>query len=151
MPRFQRTQCRAICGPFVCSWPDTLADVSNASPYPRKPPFLRHPRTGVVVTKVPLPVTLARYGLTSLEFVELADAQGDACAVCRQVPTSGVLRIDHDHAKGWKRMPPARRKAFVRGLVCYVCNRYYLGRGITIAKSVGVTAYLRAYEARRAA
>ena len=100
------------------------------------------------MVKVPLPVTLKKYGLTSLEFVELADKQNNRCAVCGQAPTSGVLRIDHAHAPGWKKMKPERRKTFVRGLVCYMCNRYYLGRGITIAKSKGVTAYLEAYERR---
>jgi hypothetical protein len=101
------------------------------------------------VTKVPLPKTLEKYGLTSLEFVELADSQGHACAVCGTSLDGKRANIDHEHVKGWRHMPPERRKTFVRGLVCHWCNRAYLGRSVTIRKARAVVAYLEAYEARK--
>lgn len=75
--------------------------------------------------------------------------QGGACAVCRAVPKSGRLCTDHEHVKGWKKMKPERRKLYVRGLLCYFCNHYYVGRCITVFKARNILNYLTAYEARR--
>jgi hypothetical protein len=79
----------------------------------------------------------------------MADAQNHACAVCKQEPTKGRLCIDHEHVKKWKKMPPDERVKFVRGLLCYRCNTTFVGRGITVERSRGVTAYLEAYQLRR--
>lgn len=81
----------------------------------------------------------------------MADAQEHACYVCRRVPTKLRLCIDHEHVKGWKKLPPEKRKIYVRGLLCWTCNTTFLGRGITIARSQNVTKYLQEYEARKAA
>jgi hypothetical protein len=59
--------------------------------------------------------------------------------------------IDHEHVRGWKKMPPEQRKLYVRGLTCWYCNSTYLGRGLTVAKAEGVVRYLKAYAARRPA
>lgn len=101
-----------------------------------------------MLVSVPTLTTLRRYGLTEVEWRAILDRQGGACAVCRRVPTTGRLCIDHEHAKGWKKMPPDQRKLFVRGLLCWVCNHYYLGRGISIEKAVNVASYLTAYQER---
>jgi hypothetical protein len=50
------------------------------------------------------------YGLTEEQEASMRDAQGDACAVCRQLFTS-TPRVDHCHATG-----------AVRGLLCHKCN-----------------------------
>jgi hypothetical protein len=91
--------------------------------------------------------TLKKYGLSLEAWRAISPG---VCAVCRQVPRSGRLCIDHDHVKGWKKMPPERRVKYVRGVVCWRCNHYYLGRGITIERARNVVAYLEAYAVRRA-
>lgn len=93
--------------------------------------------------------TLDKYGLTEAEWLAILERQGGVCAICKRVPETGRLNTDHEHVKGWKKMPPEKRKQFVRGAVCYWCNRSFLGRGITIEKSRNVTAYLEQYQARR--
>ena len=99
--------------------------------------------------QAPKPQTLRKYGLTLQAWQAILRAQGGACAVCRQVPKTGRLVTDHEHVKGWKKMPPEQRKLYVRGLLCWWCNHAYLGRGITLYKARGVVAYLMAYKKRR--
>lgn len=93
--------------------------------------------------------TLAKYGLSLAEWQAMADGQGHVCVVCKQHPTSHRLCTDHEHVRQWKLMAPEHRKLFVRGLLCYRCNTTFVGRGITVDRSRGVTSYLEAYEARR--
>lgn len=52
----------------------------------------------------------ATYGLGPGEYAALLDAQGRACAICRQ-KRSYKLNVDHDHKTGE-----------VRGLLCRMCN-----------------------------
>jgi hypothetical protein len=105
----------------------------------------------------PTPATLAKYGGTPEGWLALLTEQGGVCGVCGQVPNPSKkdgkrrLVVDHEHVRGWKRMPPEERWTYVRGLCCWWCNSAYLGRGITIAKAEGVVRYLRAYADRRAA
>ena len=99
----------------------------------------------------PTPATLKRYGLSEEEWRTILERQGGVCFVCELEPSKGRLCIDHDHVKGWKKMPPEQRKIYVRGLLCWYCNNRLLSRGITIRKSRNVTLYLEQYEARRAA
>ncbi len=96
----------------------------------------------------PKPATLRRYGLSLDEWRAILARQGNSCAICRKVPASGRLHTEHAHVKGWKKMPPAQRKRFVRGVACFMCNTQLLGRGLTLAKARNVVAYLEAFEAR---
>lgn len=93
--------------------------------------------------------TLKKYGLSTEEWRAMAASQKNCCFVCEREPTKGRLCIDHEHVKGWKRMPPEQRKLYVRGLLCWVCNHYYLGRGITAERARKVVSYLDAYATRR--
>jgi hypothetical protein len=97
------------------------------------------------VIKLPKPPTVKRYGLTLQGWVAILDGQGGVCRICEQVPQSGRLCIDHEHVKGWKKMAPERRRLYVRGLLCWRCNHYYVGRGITVQRAQNVLAYLEAY------
>jgi hypothetical protein len=90
----------------------------------------------------PSAATLAKYGLTMRSWLDLARRQGGVCGICQQLPKSCRLVIDHEHAVRWKHMPPGQRALYVRGLLCWFCNHYFCGRGITVAKSRAVTAYL---------
>lgn len=99
--------------------------------------------------RVPSAATLRTYGLTRQDFDLLLAAQGEGCAVCGKVPDNGRLCIDHEHVKGWKKMPAEQRKRYTRGLLCFFCNHYYVGRAITVAKAQAVLTYLQRYQARR--
>lgn len=98
---------------------------------------------------VPTQSTLKRYGLSEAEWRVMADEQGEACFVCKQKPMKGRLCIDHEHVKGWKKLPPELRKLYVRGLLCFRCNTTFVGRGATIERAEMVAVYLRRYAARR--
>ena len=98
--------------------------------------------------RVPLEKTLRRYGLSREEWLAILDRQGGVCAVCRKLPTNGRLCTDHDHVKGWKKMKPHERKRHVRGLLCFFCNHYYVGRAITVFKARNVYRYLRRHRNR---
>jgi hypothetical protein len=97
----------------------------------------------------PKPGTLKKYGLSVKEWRAMADKQKHACYVCEQEPTKGRLCIDHEHAPKWKKMPPEKRKLYVRGLLCFRCNTSFVGRGITISRAENVARYLKEYEERK--
>lgn len=97
----------------------------------------------------PSDATLKKYGLSVDEWRKMAEDQGGACFVCKKTPSTGRLCIDHEHVKGWKKMPPDKRKLYVRGLLCWVCNHYYVGRGIDVQKAQNVVLYLQEYTKRR--
>lgn len=79
---------------------------------------------------------LKRYGLTTEKFVQLLEAQGRACGMCRVPFEAGQkICVDHDHAccPGEK----ASCGRCVRGLLCNDCNtalgqierKYEMARG----------------------
>jgi hypothetical protein len=107
------------------------------------------PRVPAAKVNVPKPATLKRYGLTAAEWLAILKAQGNVCAVCRKVPLNGRLCTDHEHVKGWKKMKPEQRRLYVRGMLCFFCNHYLVGRSITVAKAEATVLYLRTYETRR--
>jgi hypothetical protein len=86
---------------------------------------------------------MAKYGLSLDDWKMLAHRQGYVCAVCRKLPRSGRLHIDHEHIRGWKKLEPDLRKLFVRGLLCHWCNRSFAARGMTAAKADNLAAYLK--------
>lgn len=103
------------------------------------------------MVQTPTAATLAKYGLSEQEWRVILERQGGVCAVCKQEPTKGRLCIDHEHVKGWKHMPPEQRKLYVRGLLDWRCNHYYLGKGITVSRAKNVVTYLEDYQSRRPA
>ena len=103
----------------------------------------------VVTLKVPSKATLKKYGLNMEDWNELATKQGHVCYVCKKLTSTGRLCIDHEHVKGWKKLPPEQRKIYVRGLLCWFCNSKYLSRGITVDKLRNGLRYLEEYHARR--
>jgi hypothetical protein len=95
--------------------------------------------------KEPSAQTLKKYGLSLPEWARMAERQKHSCAVCGKLPSSGRLHIDHEHVKGWKKMAPENRRMYVRGLLCWTCNRFYCARGISIEKAMKVADYLKSY------
>lgn len=106
--------------------------------------------TATTTLRVPTEKTLRKYGMSLADWEAMVLEQGCACYVCEKVPPSGRLCIDHEHAKGWKAMPPEKRRTFVRGLLCWTCNHYYVGRSITVSKARRVVSYLERYAGVRA-
>ena len=100
--------------------------------------------------RIPRAQTLARYGLTHEAWGAMLARQGGVCALCGRLPDSGRLCIDHEHVKGFKRLPDAARAACVRGLICFRCNRYKVAAN-DVASAEAVVAYLWDYVRRRAA
>lgn len=53
------------------------------------------------------------YGLAPGEYAAMLAAQDGRCAICTRIPRNRRLAVDHDHFTGK-----------VRGLLCYLCNKY---------------------------
>lgn len=58
------------------------------------------------------------YGISGEEYARLLALQGGRCAICRNVPRTIRLAVDHNHKTG-----------AVRGLLCKRCNHDLLGGG----------------------
>ncbi len=97
----------------------------------------------------PREITLRKYGLTKEDYKEHWARSGGVCPICAKAPKNGRFNIDHEHVKGWSKMPPEKRKLYVRGLVCFFCNRYYLAKAININKAANIMDYLSNYELRQ--
>lgn len=97
----------------------------------------------------PKRATLDRYGLTMRRWEEYVEAQGGVCPICERLPSSGRLCVDHEHCRGWARMPDEERAMYTRGLCCFHCNRFFLARGMSPQRALNVKNYLDAYLARR--
>lgn len=97
----------------------------------------------------PTRATLRRYGLTVEDWRAIMEAQGWACGVCKKVPPSGTLHIDHSHARGFKALPPEEKRHHVRGVVCFTDNSVFLRRGATPERLRAAADYLEAYERRK--
>lgn len=103
----------------------------------------------VVTLKKPSKATLKKYGLSEEDWENLATKQGHVCFVCKKLTSTGRLCIDHEHVKGWKKLPPEQRKIYVRGLLCWFCNSKYLSRGITVDKLRNGLKYIEDYQVER--
>lgn len=79
------------------------------------------------------------YGLTVEDYDRILAQQGGACGICRKFPKPGKrLAVDHDHQTG-----------FVRGLLCFLCNRRVLGAR-SAAVLIRTAAYVQEPPARAA-
>jgi len=90
---------------------------------------------------LPRPATLKKYGLTLEDWLELYRLQGGRCPVCGN-ELKGRTNIDHFHVRQWNKKSAEERKKYVRGILCFFCNKYYLGRGVTIERLKNAVAYL---------
>lgn len=99
--------------------------------------------------KVTSDTTLAKYGLDRVAWLTILAEQGWQCPICETVPSTGKYVVDHEHVRGWAKMPDETRALYVRGVTCWTCNRYLLARGISVETAQRVAKYLRRYSARR--
>lgn len=82
-----------------------------------KPDGMPHSRCRPCRTEYAYIYNLKRsFGMTPEQYLELFEAQGQACYICRRHPRNQRLAVDHDHTTG-----------VVRGLLCKKCNRDILG------------------------
>ena len=88
-------------------------------------------------------------GLTPERFAQMLEAQGYACAMCRE-PFGEDQRIciDHDHSCCPPRLPSRCCGKCVRGLLCLTCN---IALGYIEAYSELAMTYLRQQTALRSA
>ncbi len=77
-------------------------------------------------------------------------AQGMVCGVCGRLPASLRLNVDHEHVKGYAKLPPEQKRKHIRGLLCYVCNKFFAMRGMTAEKACRLARYLIKYSERSA-
>jgi len=69
----------------------------------------------------PSRATLKKYGLTEQQYLFMGRTQQWRCAVCKRHPKNLRLCIDHQHS-------PKRTERWVRGLLCFRCNKFLVGR-----------------------
>jgi len=98
---------------------------------------------------MPTKATLKKYGLTLEEFENILQEQNNICPICGKSPTTGKWVIDHEHIRNYKNLSPDKRKAAVRGILCWYCNRWYLAKGITVQKAKKIAEYLEKYEKKK--
>ena len=73
------------------------------------------------------------YGITEKQYRTLLKAQGGRCAICRRKPPKGKsLSVDHRHFGDYH----------VRGLACFHCNRFIIGRNRDSRLLLRAAAYL---------
>ena len=95
--------------------------------------------------KLPTPATLKKYGLTEQDYTTIWISQNGQCPICGN-PLTKRTNIDHFHVKNWKKLSADERKKYVRGILCFFCNKYYLGKAISVKKARKVVIYLQKFE-----
>jgi hypothetical protein len=58
-----------------------------------------------------------KYGITETVYKKMLALFDGNCWICKKKPKKSVLNVDHDHKTGQ-----------VRGLLCFFCNKYMIGR-----------------------
>lgn len=58
-----------------------------------------------------------KYGITETIYKKMLAVHAGNCWICYKKPKKSVLNVDHDHKTGQ-----------VRGLLCFFCNKYMIGR-----------------------
>jgi hypothetical protein len=62
------------------------------------------------------------YGITLKDWEKMLKDQKGVCWICKTLPPSGRLCVDHEHVKGFKKMGTNEKTQYVRGLLCFLCN-----------------------------
>ena len=86
-----------------------------------------------------------KYGISIEDYQKLNADQGGVCFICGRPPKTRSLHVDHIHTKGYKKFPPEQKRNYVRGLLCFQCNKLLMGRGMTQSKAERIVEYLQRY------
>lgn len=62
------------------------------------------------------------YGISLSTWNRMFEDQGGVCWICRTMPKSGILCVDHRHVSKYKKLSPEEKAKEVRGLLCFACN-----------------------------
>lgn len=95
----------------------------------------------------PTQKTLDKYGLSTDEWQDMWHDQGEICPICGR--SEALMVIDHEHVRGWKKMPPEQRKLYVRGIICSYDNQRIVGKGSSYKRLLNGAHYLLRYEMRK--
>ena len=87
------------------------------------------------------------YGLTEKQYEKMLKSQMGKCALCGSLPMSRSHAVDHEHIKGYKKLEPKEKRKFVRGLLCFRCNKFKVGR-LDLEWAKKIYDYLKKYETR---
>lgn len=112
----------------------------------------------------PAKAVLTRYGLTPALWAAILKRQRGHCPICKRalvsirvteesdgeskVAIKNNYVVDHEHRRGFRRLPASERAKYVRGILCRYCNKQFLPRGMTIDIASSVLEYLRQYKTR---
>ena len=88
------------------------------------------------------------YGITEREYNKLLKLQKGVCALCGNPPKNVSLHVDHVHVVGFKKLPPEEKRKFIRGILCFRCNKFKVGR-LDYEWSKKITDYLEKYEVNK--
>lgn len=80
-----------------------------------------------------------KYGLTLEEYSALLELCQNKCMICGAAPKNRALAVDHFHGLGFK------NKQAVRGILCYSCNRFVVGKNNDPALLRKAADYLERY------
>ena len=91
------------------------------------------------------------YGITSVEYNTILNAQNGGCWICGKVPSKGQRRlsVDHLHSKGENKRNPREKRGRVRGLLCWGCNAALGKFGDNITKLRKAATYLEQWPAQQ--
>ena len=66
-----------------------------------------------------------KYGITQVEYDVILIRQNYCCAICgrNQDNFKRQLAVDHIHVAGYDELPIKEKPKYIRGLLCYTCNR----------------------------
>lgn len=99
--------------------------------------------------KPPSRGTLRKYGISEPEWYAMLHEQGGCCPICERRFTETMRPcVDHLHAKGFKKMADEDKKRYVRGLLCFFCNKQLIPKGMTTMRAWNVYDYLLAFDGR---
>ena len=96
--------------------------------------------------RIPLPRTLSKYGMTASDWLAIMHRQDWKCPICTMSNTINVWNIDHQHVPGWNKMIASERKRYVRGVLCWRCNKKSAPSNLSAADARRLAAYLEIYE-----
>jgi hypothetical protein len=95
--------------------------------------------------KTPSTATLKKYGLNAAQWNALPH---QACAICDRPFIKLKGFIDHEHVKGFSKMPAAEKRRYVRGVLCYWCNRFRVAKN-NYSSIMAIKGYLEKYHGRQ--
>lgn len=71
---------------------------------------------------------IKRYGITVRDKELMLEKQKYCCACCEKPFGGKKAYVDHEHCLGYSRLPPEEKRNYIRGLLCYICNKWLVAK-----------------------